>query len=748
MGAIAPDDAVGATAPDDAVGASIPPTYQFDPINSIYVCDDSSSRYDHLLDGGSAVMTKVSDKLYQYTFKDLVPNRQYRFHFCVNDHLYDRFARAADTTDYGFDASVRVFRYPPGFNPPSNEINLTENNIMIPPDGYLYDVTVSLDLTYYDENDPGNVYGYAEYTLTAQRKYPIKTEADWNTFCDRLLDNETYNRFSGETVSLENDITVSRQAGGDQHDFCGIFDGKGHTLTFDYSGNGSDNYVAPFHFVSVTAPAGSEEGAPVAPVTIKNLNVKSKIRGSGTHAAGLIGQCWGTVNVENCTMDIDIDTGKEYAAGYVGKNSATINFSGCTVGGTIKTSAKFGAGFVAETSGVCNITDCLSALTINSSIEGDGTHAGFISVQNKTNGGNITMKGCAFTGSLLGDKTNSCGGFIGWRTKGLTIYDSIFAPESVTILDDDSAMFARNLGDTYNSYYLYAFGTDSGNQWKQGYKVSAGENTSVELGGTIIEYKTSKIKSSGYGIQYNQAVYAGEGDNVFLTLGETHELGMICGSYTTDNGTLTGNENPYTLAMPAAEVIVTAHFIPTPYTVGDVNRDMFTNINDVTMIQMYFAELITLDNDQLALANTNGDTVLNLDDATHLQKFLADFEGVMLAEELTPPIIEPPTEPSVEKTVRFIDNMNWGFVYLCAYNSESDSISGQWPGTRITQTEKNEFDETVFIFTIPAEAEWFVLSNGADEITENITNFDVDGYYLDDKDKQGRYVVGWWKEDE
>ena len=145
--------------------------------------------------------------------------------------------------------------------------------------------------------------------------------------------------------------------------------------------------------------------------------------------------------------------------------------------------------------------------------------------------------------------------------------------------------------------------------------------------------------------------------------------------------------------MPAAEVIVTAHFIPTPYTVGDVNRDMFTNINDVTMIQMYFAELITLDNDQLALANTNGDTVLNLDDATHLQKFLADFEGVMLAEELTPPIIEPPTEPSVEKTVRFIDNMNWGFVYLCAYNSESDSISGQWPGTRITQTEKNEFDE-------------------------------------------------------
>ena len=180
-----------------------------------------------------------------------------------------------------FDVPVRIFRYPSGYNPPSNEINLKEPNLTIPPDGYTYDVTVTLDLTNYDFDDPGNVYGYVEYTLTAQRKYVIKSESDWNTFCSRLGDNDTYNRFSGETVYLDNDITVSQQAGYSQHDFCGTFDGQGHTLTFNYNGNGSDDFVAPFHYVSNTKPEGSTEDDPDSPVTIKNLNVVSTIRGSG-----------------------------------------------------------------------------------------------------------------------------------------------------------------------------------------------------------------------------------------------------------------------------------------------------------------------------------------------------------------------------------------------------------------------------------------------------------------------------------
>ncbi|MEE1261459.1 hypothetical protein [Ruminococcus sp.] len=62
------------------------------------------------------------------------------------------------------------------------------------------------------------------------------------------------------------------------------------------------------------------------------------------------------MNVENCTMDIDIDTDKEYSAGFVGKNSGRLSFSGCTVEGNVYTSAKFAAGFVSETNASCNFS--------------------------------------------------------------------------------------------------------------------------------------------------------------------------------------------------------------------------------------------------------------------------------------------------------------------------------------------------------------------------------------------------------
>ena len=241
-------------------------------------------------------------------------------------------------------------------------------------------------------------------------------------------------------------------------------------------------------------------------------------------------------------MNVDIVTGKEYSAGYVGKHSGMLNISGCTVGGTIKTSAKYAAGFVSNPNSSCNITDCLSSLTINSSVNGDGTHGGFVSVQNKTNGAVLNITGCAFNGSLLGSDTNSCGGFVGWRNKGLTITDSIFAPSSVTISDTNSAMFARNLGTTINSYYLNAFGTDSDNQWKQGYSVTAGENTTVSPGDSTTQYKVSKIEAYDKGITFNGTFYAGENENVSLTLGDVHPIGMICGSYSVNNGTLTGND--------------------------------------------------------------------------------------------------------------------------------------------------------------------------------------------------------------
>lgn len=601
-------------------------------INSITIQDAGMGKT--LCDGGSAEMERVSETLFRYTFKDLNPGSSYRFRFFVNGDHNDCFGREADPTDYGLDVPIRVFRYPYGNYPISNEFNLTEQNLTLPPEGYSYDVTISLDLSNYDENNPDDPNGYAEYTVSAQRSYHIRNAFDWDIFCNRISDKETYNHFLNETVYLDDNIAVRQQAGSDTHDFCGSFDGQGHMLTFNYKG--SDDYIAPFPYCSNDRSVGDE------PVTFKNLVVKSTIMSSGTHASGLIGQCRGIVKIENCRMNMDIDTTNEYAAGYVGSfKKGKLDIIGCSVEGAIYTSAKFAAGFVSETNASCNLTDCLSSVTIDSSVIGDGTHGGFVGVQTNHFGSAVMIEGCAFNGSLLGNRTNSCGGFVGWHNNSVYFRNSIFAPASVTVGNKNSAMFAHGDATAFNCYYLYAFGTDSDNQCTQGYAVTAGENTTVNPGGGVTRYKTSNINTSGKGIQFNDVVYAGAGENISLTLLSTPPEGMMLSGYSVNRGILTGTENPYKLSMIAKSIVVTANFVEKPRKVGDVNLDGEITILDATVIQQYIAELIEMDENRLALANTNGDETIDISDATYLQMYIA---------EVVPRLAEPAptTEPDID----------------------------------------------------------------------------------------------------
>ena len=528
-------------------------------------------------------------------------------------------AGGADLTDYGFDVPIRVIHYPYGERPSAIEINLTENNITIPPDGYSYDATVSLDLSNYDANNPYDPNGYAEYTISLQRKYRIKNAFDWDIFCNRITDEETYNHFLNDTIYLEDDIAVKQMAGTDTHDFGGSFDGQGHMLTFNCKD--SDDYIAPFSY------CGNNRGVSDEPVTFKNLVVKSTIMNSGTHASGLIGQCRGTVKIENCTVNIDIDTTQEFAAGYVGSfKKRKLDIVGCTAEGSIYTSAMYAAGFVAETNATSTLTDCLSSVAIYSSVIGDGSHGGFAGLQTNRSGPVVLIEGCAFNGSLLGNRTNCCGGFVGWCNNSIYLRNSIFAPAVVTVGNKDSAMFVRGGATTsFNCYYIYALGTDSGNQCTQGYAVTAGENTTVNPGGGVNHYKTSKINTSGKGIQFDDVVYAGANENISLTLLNTPPEGMICSGYSVNRGILTGTENPYHLEMTGQSIVVTANFVEKPKKVGDVDLDGEVTIHDVTEIQKYIAKLVKFNEEQLALANTNGDSSIDICDATYLQMYLAEL---------------------------------------------------------------------------------------------------------------------------
>ena len=146
--------------------------------------------------------------------------------------------------------------------------------------------------------------------------YTIHTAEGWGIFCDMLESGET---FSGKTVKLGNDISVSRMAGktgsDDSTPFGGTFDGDGNTLTFNYSG--SEDFIAPFSWTTWT-------NSPI----FRNLTISGTINTTGAYAAGLVGHLFGTVTVEHCTSNIDI-TCASGGSGFVGLCEHTVNFSDC-----------------------------------------------------------------------------------------------------------------------------------------------------------------------------------------------------------------------------------------------------------------------------------------------------------------------------------------------------------------------------------------------------------------------------------
>ena len=214
---------------------------------------------------------------------------------------------------------------------------------------------------------------------TPDDPYRISNADEWKYW----REGESLTYFESYFI-LTNDIEVETMFAGSGGTggflFLGIFDGKGHTLTFKMG--------------SESAPYGSEYCAPFFycnNATIRNLKVK----------------------------------------------------------GEIVTSKKFASGIVARSRSVTIIQNCISSMTIKSTVDGDGTHGGFVA--NSDNPTIITD--CIFNGQLLGRNTDSCGGLAGWcdTAGGNDISYCIFDPQTVNVKDQESATFGRVWPQYYNS---------------------------------------------------------------------------------------------------------------------------------------------------------------------------------------------------------------------------------------------------------------------------------------------------------
>ncbi|MBQ9001587.1 MAG: hypothetical protein IJ087_07020 [Eggerthellaceae bacterium] len=141
-------------------------------------------------------------------------------------------------------------------------------------------------------------------------------------------------------------------------------------------------------------------------------------------------------------------------------------FVNLKVTGTIETSKQFAGGFVGDAKGNTTFTSCHSNVTINSSVSGDGTHGGFVA-RTDASGAQATFTDCLFDGSITGEATANCGGFVGWPGNNNVTCTNCLNAGKFTTSANGCATFSRsnnNSVTTNNSYYRTAYGTAQGTQ--------------------------------------------------------------------------------------------------------------------------------------------------------------------------------------------------------------------------------------------------------------------------------------------
>ncbi|MBP3768048.1 MAG: hypothetical protein J6I31_07210, partial [Prevotella sp.] len=160
--------------------------------------------------------------------------------------------------------------------------------------------------------------------------YTIKTAEGWNYFCQRMEVDDDLDGFSGKTVVLGDDISVTTMAGSGKYPFKGTFDGDGHTLTFNYTADRSN-----------CAPFCTTNGA-----SIRNLHVTGLIEGGiWNYMGGLVGSANGKLTIENCRVSTQISSiisGTAFNGGFVGYLSSQYNqchITGCVYDGLIYNSS-------------------------------------------------------------------------------------------------------------------------------------------------------------------------------------------------------------------------------------------------------------------------------------------------------------------------------------------------------------------------------------------------------------------------
>ena len=328
--------------------------------------------------------------------------------------------------------------------------------------------------------------------------YEIPNTEAWDIVVSQV--NNGSKAYAKAYYRLDADITVTTMVGTGAYPFKGHFDGNSHKLTVNYgteSAPFNEEYCAPFRYVKAAY--------------IHDLHVAGTIYTQKKFAAGII--------AHSSLADID-DLG-------------------------LDTQTK--------------IENCRVSVTINSTVNGDGTHAGFVS--NNT-AGELSIEGCVFDGSLLGSNSSNCAGFVGWNETAnssgrVYISNSLFAPKRTEMVLEKTFARSRNYWSTvFGLTNCYCANYDN-NQGERVYSVTTDTDdiTMTYNGGDATKsYTVSGLSFYATGLTFNNALYAEKAKQLNLTLsganqGETYYT-------TTGELSLNTDNNTYTLTTSNDDAII------------------------------------------------------------------------------------------------------------------------------------------------------------------------------------------------
>ncbi len=341
--------------------------------------------------------------------------------------------------------------------------------------------------------------------------YLIGSVQDWKDFATLVQTTPTANARMTADVDLGDDQTMI----GTSTPYQGTFDGKGHTLTINYT------VSSPFRNISNA--------------TIKNIHVAGTIDSSTSQSAP-IGICRGSCTVENLWSSLTVTawaSGWQEAAGIVGLvDNGNLTMNDCLFSGSITTSSEYNGCFVGyiHQYGSATIKNCLSIGTFNYSNVGSdfrGTHINCYVKQfpvtypvGVTKATDETLADGSIAYKLQADREDLVWGqLIGSDTKPVQTNDEgyrVYRSINGGYTNDPTQAFDGIQQDAADGYYLIG---SIGDWWEFADIVETTQTANAKMTADIDLGDNQKVVA--YSSIYFKGIFDGQGHTITVNLTST-----------------------------------------------------------------------------------------------------------------------------------------------------------------------------------------------------------------------------------